>query len=99
MGSENYKSLDCITAIDIAASGIPLEDADEIHRRLSGIIQNSGAGTPQSWHNISKTILTPELPFSFHQMMYYGCYKNFGPDPPAWLPDPYVTLSYPIKEI
>ncbi|KAL8056782.1 hypothetical protein ABFX02_04G140900 [Erythranthe guttata] len=85
MGTENYKSLDCIAASDIAALGIP---ADELHRRLAGIIQNHGAGTPQSWNIISKQLLTPELPFSFHQMMYYGCYKHFGPDPPAWLPDP-----------
>ncbi|KAI3463848.1 hypothetical protein Pfo_020511 [Paulownia fortunei] len=87
MGSENYKSLDCITTADIAALGIPYENADELHRHLAGIIQNCGAGTPQTWHNISKHLLTPELPFSFHQMMYYGCYKYFGPDPPAWLPD------------
>ncbi|EYU38156.1 hypothetical protein ABFS82_04G140800 [Erythranthe guttata] len=88
MGTENYKSLDCIAASDIAALGIPFVTADELHRRLAGIIQNHGAGNPQSWNIISKQLLTPELPFSFHQMMYYGCYKHFGPDPPAWLPDP-----------
>ncbi|PIN10795.1 Acyl-CoA synthetase [Handroanthus impetiginosus] len=88
MGIENYKSLDCITVADIAALGITSENAEQLHRQLSGIIQNYGAGAPQTWHNISKHLLTPELPFSFHQMMYYGCYKYYGPDPPAWLPDP-----------
>ncbi|KAL0462432.1 UNVERIFIED_CONTAM: putative acyl-activating enzyme 17, peroxisomal [Sesamum latifolium] len=88
MGSENYKSLDCITTADIAALGIPYENADELRRQLAGIIQSCGAGTPQTWHNIAKHLLTPELPFSFHQMMYYGCYKYYGPDPPAWSPDP-----------
>lgn len=88
MGSDNYKSLDCITAADIAALGILNEAADQLHRQLAGIIENYGAGTPETWRNISKHLLTPELPFSFHQMMYYGCYKHFGPDPPAWLPDP-----------
>ncbi|KAK6153506.1 hypothetical protein DH2020_013145 [Rehmannia glutinosa] len=88
MGSENYKSLDCITTADIAALGIPPGKADELHSQLAGIIQSCGAGTPQTWHNISKYLINPELPFSFHQMMYYGCYKYFGPDPPAWLPDP-----------
>ncbi|XP_011096943.1 probable acyl-activating enzyme 17, peroxisomal isoform X1 [Sesamum indicum] len=88
MGSENYKSLDCITTADIAALGIAYENADELRRQLAGIIQNCGSGTPQTWHNITKHLLTPELPFSFHQMMYYGCYKYYGPDPPAWSPDP-----------
>ncbi|KAK4426920.1 putative acyl-activating enzyme 17, peroxisomal [Sesamum alatum] len=88
MGSENYKSLDCITTADIAALGIPYANAGELHRQLAGIIQNFGAGTPQTWNIISKHLLTPELPFSFHQMMYYGCYKYYGPDPPAWSPDP-----------
>ncbi|KAL0396144.1 UNVERIFIED_CONTAM: putative acyl-activating enzyme 17, peroxisomal [Sesamum calycinum] len=88
MGSKDYKSLDCITTADIAALGIPDEKADELRRQLAGIVQNCGAGTPQTWHNIAKHLLTPELPFSFHQMMYYGCYKYYGPDPPAWSPDP-----------
>ncbi|KAL0381334.1 UNVERIFIED_CONTAM: putative acyl-activating enzyme 17, peroxisomal [Sesamum angustifolium] len=88
MGSKDYKSLDCITTADIAALGIPDENADELRRQLAGIVQNCGAGTPQTWHNIAKLLLTPELPFSFHQMMYYGCYKYYGPDPPAWSPDP-----------
>ncbi|KAL0431003.1 UNVERIFIED_CONTAM: putative acyl-activating enzyme 17, peroxisomal [Sesamum radiatum] len=99
MGSENYKSLDCITTADIVALGIPYENADELRRQLAGIIQSCGAGTPQTWHNIAKHLLTPELPFSFHQMMYYGCYKSYGPDPPAWSPDPngfsmYKSMSF-----
>ncbi|KAL8474799.1 hypothetical protein ACS0TY_031292 [Phlomoides rotata] len=88
MGSEHYKSLDSITSSDIAALGIPNEKADELHRHLAGIIENCGAGTPQTWHKISKNLLSPELPFSLHQMMYYACYKYFGSDPPAWSPDP-----------
>lgn len=86
MGSENYESLDSIALSDIAALGIPNEKADELHRQLAGIIEDCGAGTPQTWHKISKDLLTPELPFSLHQMMYYGCYKYFGSDPPAWSP-------------
>ncbi|EPS70528.1 hypothetical protein M569_04232, partial [Genlisea aurea] len=82
-----YKELDCIAADDITALGIPAELADELHRKLVGTIASFGAGTPETWRLISKDILTPELPFSFHQLMYYGCYKNYGPDPPVWMPD------------
>ncbi|XP_051115789.1 probable acyl-activating enzyme 17, peroxisomal [Andrographis paniculata] len=87
MATEDYKSLDCISVEDIAALGISKDEAEELHRKLAGIVQTCGAGSPQTWHNISKNLLTPELPFSFHQMMYYGCYKDYGPDPPAWLPE------------
>ncbi|KAM7475410.1 hypothetical protein LguiB_022653 [Lonicera macranthoides] len=82
-----YKTLDCITSSDIAGLGIPPEVADKLHQNLAEIIHNYGTATPATWQHISKHLLTPELPFSFHQLMYYGCYTGFGPDPPAWLPD------------
>ncbi|XP_023516071.1 probable acyl-activating enzyme 17, peroxisomal [Cucurbita pepo subsp. pepo] len=84
----DYKALDSITVVDIEALGIGSEVAEKLHGRLGEIIRSYGNGTPQTWHHISKRLLSPDLPFSFHQMMYYGCYKSFGPDPPAWIPEP-----------
>lgn len=81
------KSLDSITVEDIAALGIASQVADKLHQKLTEIIGNCGAASPRTWQRISKELLHPELPFPFHQMLYYGCYKDFGPDPPAWLPD------------
>lgn len=89
---QNYKSLDSVTVADFEAQGIP----SELHEKLTQIVGNYGSATPQTWHHISKQILTPNLPFSFHQMMYYGCYKDFGPNPPAWLPDPLDPLLFPL---
>ena len=83
-----YKSLDSVTVKDIEASGISSQLAKEIHQQVMEIVNNYGAATPETWKGISKHVLTPNLPFSLHQMMYYGCYKDFGTDPPAWLPDP-----------
>ncbi|GMY15415.1 probable acyl-activating enzyme 17, peroxisomal [Fagus crenata] len=83
-----YKALDHITSSDIEALGISAKLAERIHEKLNEIIRNYGPATPDTWQNICERILTPDLPFSFHQMMYYGCYKDFGPDPPAWIPDP-----------
>lgn len=83
----SYKALDHITISDIEAHGIPSQFALQIHQKLTQIIHDYGPSSPQTWHNISKQLLNPELPFSFHQMMYYGCYKHYGPDPPAWLPN------------
>nr|XP_043635574.1 probable acyl-activating enzyme 17, peroxisomal [Erigeron canadensis] len=86
-----YKSLDkiCITDIvNVQGGGISSETATQLHNKLVEIIKEYGPATPQTWKQISTRILNPDLPFSFHQMMYYGCYLDFGPDPPAWLPDP-----------
>ncbi|KAJ8540511.1 hypothetical protein K7X08_032498 [Anisodus acutangulus] len=88
MAHQNYKGLDSVTVADVEGLGVPTELAGKLHEEVIGIVGNYGAATPQTWHYISKEVLTPKLPFSFHQMMYYGCYKDFGPDPPAWLPDP-----------
>ena len=86
-----YKALDRITRSDIeeevgivAAAGV----AERIHERLTEIVRNYGADTPNTWRSICERVLSPDLPFSFHQMMYYGCYNGYGADPPAWIPDP-----------
>ncbi|KAB1218865.1 putative acyl-activating enzyme 17, peroxisomal [Morella rubra] len=85
-----YKGLDHITRSDIEALGIAPGLAERLHERLTEIIIDHGPGTPDTWLSVSKRLLSPDLPFSFHQMMYYGCYRDYGPDPPAWIPDPDV---------
>lgn len=84
----SYKSLDSISTTDIAALGLPSEVAGQFYRSLSEIVRNYGPATPETWRRISEKLLSPELPFSLHQMMYYGCYRDLMPDPPAWLPEP-----------
>ncbi|KAM0035723.1 putative acetate--CoA ligase [Helianthus debilis subsp. tardiflorus] len=82
----SYKPLDSISISDIVDLGIPPETATQLHEKLTEIIKTYGSNTTETWSQISTRILDPGLPFSFHQMMYYGCYVDFGPDPPAWLP-------------
>lgn len=90
-----YKSLDSITRSDLKALGISDDVSYKLLRDLQDIIRNHSSATPpERWIEISRRILHPDLPFSFHQMMYYGCYKDYGPDPPAWLPDPYELLFF-----
>lgn len=88
-----YKSLSSITVSDIESHGIAREDAATLHQGLAEIIETHSNGTPATWQHVSNSILNPELPFSFHQMLYYGCYKDYGPDPPAWIPNRYVTYK------
>ncbi|XP_062116885.1 hexanoyl-CoA synthase isoform X3 [Humulus lupulus] len=94
-----YKSLDPVTSSDIAALGISVELAESLHGRLAEVFRNHGSATPDTWRNISSHILSPDLPFSLHQMLYYSCYKDFGPDPPAWIPDPENAISTNVGKL
>ncbi|CAL5186757.1 unnamed protein product [Lathyrus oleraceus] len=84
----DYKSLSSISVSDIESLGISTHHAATLHHRLTELIGIHGADAPATWQSITTNILNPQLPFSFHQMLYYGCFKDYGPDPPAWLPDP-----------
>lgn len=81
-------SLDCVAASDIAALGIPPDAAERLHGRIAEIILIYGPATPDTWRQISTRVLSPDLPFAFHRMLYYACFNGFGDDPPAWIPDP-----------
>ncbi|XP_004236096.1 hexanoyl-CoA synthase isoform X4 [Solanum lycopersicum] len=85
-----YQPLRSVTVEDIQAlQGISTTAAAaQLHRKLTEIVAKYGADATNTWRHISQYLLTPDLPFAFHQMMYYGCYFDYGPDPPAWLPDP-----------
>lgn len=82
-----YKTLDTVQVSDIVNAGISPETAAQLHKKVDEIIKKYGSGCPETWKEISTRVLNPDLPFGFHQMMFYGCYKEFGPDPIAWLPD------------
>ncbi|PKA65815.1 putative acyl-activating enzyme 17, peroxisomal [Apostasia shenzhenica] len=84
----SYLSLDEITAEEILATGVPSTEAVRLFRELGSILGEHGSSGPAVWKSISKRLLNPSLPFSFHRMMYYGCYRDFGTaTPPAWVPD------------
>uniref|UniRef100_A0A7N0T1M9 AMP-dependent synthetase/ligase domain-containing protein n=1 Tax=Kalanchoe fedtschenkoi TaxID=63787 RepID=A0A7N0T1M9_KALFE len=82
-----YKSLNDVAADDIIAAGVASPEAEKLLTELAKIVSECGSGGVETWGRISERILTPELPFAVHQMLYYGCYKDFGQDPPVWLPD------------
>ncbi|KAL9243339.1 hypothetical protein vseg_017238 [Gypsophila vaccaria] len=81
-----YKAVNEITKEDIESEGISSKKAIKIHQKLTQIIKIHGVSSPNTWQSITDQILVPELPFTFHQMMFYGSYFHFGHDPPAWLP-------------
>ncbi|CAH9142654.1 unnamed protein product [Cuscuta epithymum] len=99
MATAEYKGLDSISIADIEVLGINYDLAAEFHEKLTKIVDHYGPATPQTWQRVSKDLLTPDLPFPLHQMMYYGCYKDFGPDPPAWLPCPNSAISTNVGQL
>ncbi|XP_060204863.1 probable acyl-activating enzyme 17, peroxisomal isoform X1 [Lycium barbarum] len=84
---QDYKPLYSVTIEDIQALGMSSITAAQLHRKLTEIVAAYGNDATKTWQHISQHLLSPDLPFSFHQMMYYGSYFHYGPDPPAWLPD------------
>ncbi|ONK69440.1 uncharacterized protein A4U43_C05F22910 [Asparagus officinalis] len=83
-----YRSLSEITADQISAVGIPSDEAESLHRELRRMLRDHGSSARDTWKCISKRMLNPNQPFALHQMMYYGCYKDYPSDtPPAWFPD------------
>ncbi|XP_077223147.1 acyl-activating enzyme 17 [Tasmannia lanceolata] len=95
-----FRTLDRITMSDISDLGISSEDAGKLHSDLTQILRNYGIATPETWKNIYQNLLNPNLPFFFHQMMYYGCYKNFNSDsPPAWIPDSETAILTNVGQI
>ncbi|RWW12333.1 hypothetical protein GW17_00024003 [Ensete ventricosum] len=96
-----YRALEDITVEEIGAAGVPPDEAERLHAGLRRILLESGSSGPEAWDAISKRLLSPDLPFPLHQMMYYGCYVGFDSEPPpAWIPHGLVanaldTLSLP----
>lgn len=76
-----------MTAEEISALGFSSGESHSIYREVVEILEEHGASLPETWREISSRILTPDQPFSLHQMMFYGCYAEYQSDaPPAWIP-------------
>lgn len=88
----SYKPLNDVVPADFVASGLPLPAAVKLTADLSKIITECGGEKVETWRTISERILTPDVPFAVHQIMFYGCYRDFGDDPPVWVPDRFVRF-------
>ncbi|MQL89739.1 hypothetical protein Taro_022317 [Colocasia esculenta] len=85
-----YKRLGEVAVEDIAAAGVPPDEAARVHEELARVLRETGGGSrpEQTWRCLSRRVLRPEQPFALHQLMFYGCYRDYGSDtPPAWIPD------------
>jgi acetyl-CoA synthetase len=78
-----------LTLDDLIARGIAPEEAQSLLPRIQAAEK---VGPPDTiWRKISQSILSPRLPFAFHQFLFAWVYEQWdhrqGP-PPAWSPTP-----------
>lgn len=88
MSTAHYKILDRLTSEDFSTFGFSSDESHSIYKELTAILEEHGASAPETWREISSRILTPDQPFTLHQMLFYGCYADYPSDtPPAWIPN------------
>lgn len=97
MANRVYQRLQDITVSEIAGLGTPQADAVALHEQLQSILKECGGCGAPAWDLISHKLLRPDHPFALHQMMYYGCYRDWdssrnGP-PAAWIPSLASAMS------
>ncbi|CAA6670649.1 unnamed protein product [Spirodela intermedia] len=94
-----YKKLEEVSTEDISAAGVPPREAARVNGELRRILQETQDDAEETWRRVSSRVLRPEHPFPLHQMMFYGCYKDYGSDTPAWIPDPDTAFSTNIGRL
>jgi len=65
-----------------AQANFPKKEAEEIISKLGDIIIKNDSQT--AWSEISKTLLSPKVPFEIHQILFdfvYSTENNPGPNP------------------
>jgi acetyl-CoA synthetase len=76
-----------ITAETLVGLGLDGRTAAALARKLADTTPDTGA--PGTWRLVSKTILSPEIPFAVHLHLYKSIFADWdwsqGP-PPAWTP-------------
>ncbi|KAG8049699.1 hypothetical protein GUJ93_ZPchr0009g1247 [Zizania palustris] len=85
-----HRPLAAITADDLSAAGAGAGGVAALHSAVQRALDARGADGPAAvWGELSRSVLSPSVPFAVHRMLYYGCYAGFpSTTPPAWIPDP-----------
>jgi acetyl-CoA synthetase len=72
---------------DLCETGVPVGVAKDIRKLLINLPAHDNPA--ETWRDVSHNILSPDMPFSLHRLLYDTIYKEWdhaqGP-PPSWLP-------------
>ncbi|QDT28279.1 Acetyl-coenzyme A synthetase [Gimesia panareensis] len=75
-----------ISAAALENCGLASESAAQLEQRLQAL---SSENEHELWQTLTTEILTPDLPFSVHQLLYQSVYQSqldSGTPAPAWFP-------------
>jgi len=85
---------------ELEATGLDGETADKVLKKINHRL-SSGTSAEQ-WQETYQTILTPEIPFALHKLLYERIYAEWdhrkGP-PPAWFPTEQEMRSTHLYEL
>ncbi|CAM6026494.1 unnamed protein product [Sphagnum balticum] len=90
--TEESKSVESLTRVDIVGTGLSSYAAHIFHQELQRVLAEVGHSTPAAtWQRISQQLLRPEHPYPLHQLMYYSTFRTWDPavhgPPPSWIPN------------
>ncbi len=74
----------------LCASGLSADDAPAVADRLLSILA-LGLEAEETWRRLAADVLTPDLPFDVHRLLFETTYATRDPEDgpaPAWLPTP-----------
>ncbi|MBL90235.1 MAG: AMP-dependent synthetase [Myxococcales bacterium] len=76
-----------ISPEELQGSGLDEKEAAWLSEKIAGLKEGSPSGV---WQALSKTVLTPHMPFELHRTLYAHTYRDWdeqqlGPRP-AWIP-------------
>ncbi len=66
----------------------PSEEAEKRSVKINSILSTNYG--QEAWKMLSKEILTPDMPFELHLLLFSACYPKWHESPqtaPAWMPD------------
>ena len=76
-----------VSAETLIGLGLDGQNAAAMARRLEALA--AADGEPETWRTVSRTLLTPDIPFAVHLHLYKSIFAGWdwsqGP-PPAWTP-------------
>ncbi|MCH8317451.1 MAG: AMP-binding protein, partial [Bacteroidetes bacterium] len=89
-----------ITIRQLVDLGLDEIDAGKINDKINNLLNNYSA--PECWQKICKEILSPDIPFPIHQLIFDTVYADWddskGPKP-VWLPSGDIIKTSNISKI
>jgi acetyl-CoA synthetase len=79
-----------ISESELRESGLSVSEAKRVEEAIEKTLRENKSPTEQ-WKALTKTVLSPKIPFEVHQKLYQAVYEKWNTEkdgpPPAWSPE------------